>query len=96
MTIGANDTAGVGCRRTAIERIFRYQATINRQLFQAMNQIERLQRPRKGENVPAPAAATPMIGLRTPKEVHPIRPIPPSGLPGQPDQGSDEPANVSW
>jgi len=28
--------------------------TINRQLFQAMNQMERLQRLRKGENVPAP------------------------------------------
>jgi len=41
-------------KRTAIERIFRYQTTINRQLFQAMNQLERLQRLRKGENVPAP------------------------------------------
>jgi hypothetical protein len=27
---------------------------INRQLFQAMNQLERLQRLRKGDNVPAP------------------------------------------
>jgi hypothetical protein len=32
----------------------RYQTTINRQLFQAMNQLERLQRLRKGDNVPAP------------------------------------------
>ncbi len=41
-------------KRTSIERIFKYQTTINRQLFQAMNQLERLQRFRKGENVPAP------------------------------------------
>jgi hypothetical protein len=34
--------------------IVRYQTTINRQLFQAMNQLERLLRLRKGDNVPAP------------------------------------------
>jgi hypothetical protein len=34
-----------------MDRILRYRTTINRQLFQAMNQLERL---RKGENVPAP------------------------------------------
>jgi hypothetical protein len=39
---------------TAMDRILRYQATINRQLYQAINQLERLQRLRKGENVPAP------------------------------------------
>jgi hypothetical protein len=32
----------------------RYQTTINRQLFQAMNQLERLQRLRMGDSVPAP------------------------------------------
>ena len=37
-----------------IYSITRYQTTINRQLFQAMNQLERLQRLRKGDNVPAP------------------------------------------
>jgi hypothetical protein len=41
-------------KRTSIDRILRYQTTTNRQLFQAMNQLERLQRLRKGENVPAP------------------------------------------
>lgn len=41
-------------KRTSIERIFKYQTTINRQLFQAMNQLERLQRLRRGENVLAP------------------------------------------
>ena len=30
------------------------QTTINRQLFQAMSQLERLQRLRKGDHVPAP------------------------------------------
>jgi hypothetical protein len=39
---------------SGIEVILRYQTTINRQLFQAMNQLERVQRLRKGENVPAP------------------------------------------
>jgi hypothetical protein len=39
---------------TSIDRILRYQTTINRQLFQAISQLERLQRLRKGDNVPAP------------------------------------------
>jgi hypothetical protein len=37
-----------------IDRIVRYQTTINRQLYQAINQLERLQRLRKGDHVPAP------------------------------------------
>lgn len=36
------------------DRILRYQASVNRQLFQTINQLERLQRLRRGENVPAP------------------------------------------
>jgi hypothetical protein len=40
--------------RESIGRILRYQTTINRQLFQAVNQLERLQRLRKGDHVPAP------------------------------------------
>jgi hypothetical protein len=36
------------------DRILRYETTIHRQLAFAMNQLERLQRTRKGENVPAP------------------------------------------
>jgi hypothetical protein len=40
--------------KTSIDRILRYQTTINRQLYQAINQLERLQRLRKGDNVPAP------------------------------------------
>jgi hypothetical protein len=34
--------------------LVRYQIMINRQFFQAMNQLERLQRLRRGEDVPAP------------------------------------------
>jgi hypothetical protein len=40
--------------RSFLPTISRYQTTINRQLFQTMNQLERLQRLRKGDNVPAP------------------------------------------
>lgn len=36
------------------DSLLRYQTTINRQLYQAINQLERLQRLRKGDNVPAP------------------------------------------
>ena len=39
---------------TPIDRIMRYQTTINRQLYHAINQLERLHRLRKGDNVPAP------------------------------------------
>lgn len=38
----------------AIDRVLRYQSTINRQLYQAINQLERLQRLRNGDHVPAP------------------------------------------
>ena len=38
----------------SMDRILRYQTTINRQLFQAINQLERMQRLRKGDVVPAP------------------------------------------
>ena len=41
-------------RDTAMDLIMRDQTTINRQLFQAVSQLERLQRLRKGKNVPAP------------------------------------------
>ena len=37
-----------------LNRILRYDAANNRQLYQAINQLERLQRARKGEHVPAP------------------------------------------
>jgi hypothetical protein len=37
-----------------LDRILRYEATIHRQMVYAIGQLERLQRLRKGENVPAP------------------------------------------
>ncbi len=40
--------------KTSIDRILRYETTINSQLYQAINQLERLQRQRKGELVPPP------------------------------------------
>jgi len=37
-----------------LEKILRYETALERQLFRAMNQLERLQRRRLGENIPAP------------------------------------------
>ena len=37
-----------------LDRTLRYETTIQRQLVYAINQLERLQRARKGEHVPAP------------------------------------------
>jgi len=39
-----------------LDRVLRYETTIHRQLVYAINQLERLQRTRKGEHVPAPAS----------------------------------------
>ena len=40
--------------KPSVALILRYQMTINRQLFQAINELERLQRLRWGDVVPAP------------------------------------------
>jgi hypothetical protein len=37
-----------------MDRILRYETTIQRQLDRTLDQLERLQRSRKGEHVPAP------------------------------------------
>ena len=37
-----------------LEKILRYETKLKRQMFRAMSQLERLQRMRKGEAVPAP------------------------------------------
>jgi hypothetical protein len=37
-----------------LDKILRYEATVERQLYRAMNQLERLQRRRNGESVPPP------------------------------------------
>jgi len=38
------------------DRIVRYETSIQRQLAHAINQLERLQRARQGEHVPAPVS----------------------------------------
>jgi len=40
--------------KEVLERILRYETTLQRQLYRAMSQLERLQRMRQGEAVPAP------------------------------------------
>jgi len=37
-----------------LEKIMRYETTLERQLYRAMNQLERLQRMRRGEPIPSP------------------------------------------
>jgi len=37
-----------------LDKIIRYEASLDRQLYKAINQLERLERRRKGEDVPAP------------------------------------------
>jgi hypothetical protein len=39
-----------------IDRLLRYKGAIERQLYKAINQLERQQRLRAGDNVPAPLA----------------------------------------
>jgi len=38
-----------------IDKLIRYESHLDRQLYRAMDQLERLQRQRRGENVPPPA-----------------------------------------
>jgi hypothetical protein len=40
--------------KNELDRLLRYEGAIERQLYKAMNQLERLQRMRSGDNVPAP------------------------------------------
>jgi hypothetical protein len=40
--------------RNELDRFLRYEGTIERQLYKALNQLERIQRLRAGDNVPAP------------------------------------------
>ena len=50
----ARQTAAVLPSADVLEKILRYETFLERQLFRAMNQLERLQRRRQGENIPAP------------------------------------------
>jgi len=45
------------------DKLLRYEAHLDRQLYRAMDQLERLQRQRKGENVPPPLNIN--LGRRT-------------------------------
>jgi hypothetical protein len=52
----ARQSAAVLPSAEVLEKILRYETALERQLFRAMNQLERLQRRRQGENVPPPVA----------------------------------------
>lgn len=50
----AHRAADVLPNAEVLDKILRYETTLERQLYRAMHQLERLQRMRKGEFVPAP------------------------------------------
>jgi len=50
----ARQAAAVLPSAEVLDKILRYETTLQRQLFRAMSQLERLQRMRQGESVPAP------------------------------------------
>jgi hypothetical protein len=50
----ARQASDVLPKQPMLDKIMRYETTLNRQLFRAMSQLERLQRLRQGETVPAP------------------------------------------
>ncbi len=50
----ARQAANVLPAAAVLEKILRYEGSLERQLYRAMNQLERLQRRREGEEVPPP------------------------------------------
>lgn len=50
----ARQAAAVLPSEATLDKIMRYEASLERQLYRAMNQLERLQRQRAGEVIPAP------------------------------------------
>ena len=50
----ARQAAGVLPSPAVLDKILRYEGTVERQLYRAMNQLERLQRRRNGEAIPPP------------------------------------------
>jgi hypothetical protein len=50
----ARQAAAVLPSLEVLDKIMRYETVLERQLFRAINQLERLQRRRRGENIPAP------------------------------------------
>jgi len=61
-------------------KIMRYETTLERQLYRAMNQLERLQRTRRGEPGPSPV----LMGVR-----HAARAVGGRGIIGDEGPGSD-------
>ena len=52
----ARQAAAVLPSMAVLEKILRYETKLERQMYRAMSQLERLQRMRRGEAVPAPLA----------------------------------------
>ncbi len=50
----AQQAANILPETAVLEKILRYETALDRQMYRAMNQLERLQRRRAGENVPPP------------------------------------------
>ena len=50
----ARQAANILPETAVLEKILRYETALDRQMYRAMNQLERLQRRRAGENVPPP------------------------------------------
>lgn len=50
------DNLSLPARSAELDRVLRYETSIQRQPTYAVNQLERLQRTRQGEHVPAPVA----------------------------------------
>lgn len=50
----ANAVEAFAWETVKLEKIQRYETKLERQMFRAMNQLERLQRLRQGEAIPAP------------------------------------------
>ena len=55
----ARQAATVLSSADTLDKIMRYETTLERQLYRAMHQLERLQRMRKGEDIPAPLTMEP-------------------------------------
>ena len=52
----ARQAADVLPSASTLDKLIRYEMCLQKKLFRAMNHLERLQRRRQGENVPAPIA----------------------------------------
>src|SRR6185369_18083493 len=58
--------------KPGVDRVLRYQASINKQLYQASAQLERLQRQRLGDHVPAPLSVDLRIDAAVPNTMNPL------------------------